>query len=210
VSGQVSSTNMGAVSALQLAQCLERAAESFRPGELAYLALTSKIERPLQDRLAWSLHRQLAPLVIAREWRNTDIAILSRDGDSPVILLEAKAMYSFDVSLPDRARRYLQMMRDDVAKARQLDPHGTADVYALALVTHPHGVPRNLPSVIKYLNLIKRAEHTAGSATRLREMAVDTLAEALPQLGKVRSGSLPGGAAFDVEVSVDYWLVGPA
>lgn len=209
------STDVSAVSAVsagQLAQCLERAAESFAPGELAYLALTSKIERPLQDRLAWSLHTQLPALVVSREWRNTDIAVLSDDGSSPVVLLEAKAMYSFDVGWPDRptAPRYLQLMRDDIAKAHQLDLHGTADVYALALVTHPHGLPRNLPGVIKYLDPVRRAEHAAGSAVRLREMAAATLDAALPQLGTVRTGSLSGGAAFDVEVSVDYWLVGPA
>ena len=96
------STDISAVNAGQLAQCLERAAKTFAPGELAYLALTSKIDRPLQDRLAWSLRTQLPALVVSREWRNTDIAVLSADGRSPMVLLEAKARYSFDVGWPDR------------------------------------------------------------------------------------------------------------
>ena len=51
------------VSSGQVADCLELAAKSFASGELAYLALTSKIERPLQDRLAWCLHTQFPGLV---------------------------------------------------------------------------------------------------------------------------------------------------
>lgn len=47
---------MSWLDAALLVENLEKAAESFAPDELAYLALTSKIERPWQDRLAWSLH----------------------------------------------------------------------------------------------------------------------------------------------------------
>ncbi|UYY81973.1 hypothetical protein OIT41_02535 [Arthrobacter sp. YA7-1] len=43
------------ITAVYLAQVLETAASSFAPGELAYLALTSRVELPLRDRLAWSL-----------------------------------------------------------------------------------------------------------------------------------------------------------
>lgn len=118
-------------------------------------------------------------------------------------------MYSFDVAWEDRASaaRYLQLMRSDMAKAR-LDQGGTADVYALAFVTHPHGRPRNLPGVIKYLDRIDRAARMPRAAD-LRKMAAQTIQRALSSLGHVRSGSLQGGAAFDVEVTIDYWLVGP-
>ena len=94
----MASPGSGAVSGEEVAVWLEAAAASFAPGELAYLALTSKIERPLQDRLAWLLHTRLPDLVVSREWRATDIAILSAGAESPLVLLEAKAMYSFDVA----------------------------------------------------------------------------------------------------------------
>ena len=42
-----------------LLQGLEDAGTSFEPGELAYLALTSKVELPVRDRFAWELHRRL-------------------------------------------------------------------------------------------------------------------------------------------------------
>lgn len=51
----------------ELIEGLRGAAASFDPGELAYLALTSKSEHIIRDRLAWTLstrgHR------VARDWR---------------------------------------------------------------------------------------------------------------------------------------------
>jgi hypothetical protein len=100
-------------------------------------------------------------------------------------------------------------MQRDVAKARALDPYGSADMYALALVTHPHGSPRNLPGVTKYLDRINRALNTA-SPTDLQLMSAATMRQALAPLGPLRSGTLPGGTAFGVEVTIGYWLIGPA
>ncbi|WP_431993677.1 hypothetical protein [Streptomyces albogriseolus] len=75
-------------------------ATSYAPGELAYLALTSKPELTVRDRLAWTLQTRLAGAVVAREWRNTagwiDLAVLDMAGHSPQALLELKAAYTFD------------------------------------------------------------------------------------------------------------------
>jgi len=143
----MASPGSGTVGGEELAEWLEAAAASFAPGELAYLALTSKIERPLQDRLAWLLHTRPPALVVSREWRATDIAILSAGAESPLVLLEAKAMYSFDVPWEHRAGATAdpRLMQQDIAKARALDPHGTADVYALALAAHPTAARRTCP-----------------------------------------------------------------
>ena len=65
-------------------------------------------------------------------------------------------------------------MRHDIAKACALDPHGTADVCALALVTHPHGRPSALPGVIKYLDRINRAL-SAASPEDLQLMSAATM-----------------------------------
>ena len=194
-----------------LVESLENAAESFAPGELAYLALTSKIERPLQDRLAWSLHTQLPDLVVSREWKRTDLAILDAQAAAPLALLEAKAMYTADLAgeQPDSAADYPALMRGDIEKAWRLVPEGYAQVFALALATHPMSTPVNWPNVIKYVSHTRRKLHQFGEAG-VREMAADTMKRRLPGLGPVYSGSLRGGTAFGVEVAVDWWLVGPA
>lgn len=194
-----------------LVENLEKAAESFAPDELAYLALTSKIERPLQDRLAWSLHTQFPGLVVAREWKRADLAILDADASAPLVLLEAKAMYTFDVAgdgVPNTAK-YVNRMRLDIGKAAKLDCGGVADLYALALVTHPIGVPRKLDGVVKYWPDIASSLRQHEPAA-LRQLAAETMARHLPALGSVNSGSLRGGEAFGVEVAVDWWLAGPA
>jgi len=107
------------VTAGELADGLDAAARSFSQGELAYLAPTSKAERPVQDRLAWTLHTRLPGLGVSREWKATDIAVLTADAKSPVALLEIKAMYSFDLAQNQQnAAVYPQLMRSDLAKAQ--------------------------------------------------------------------------------------------
>jgi hypothetical protein len=186
---------------------MEQAATSFAPDELAFLALTVKPERMIQERLANQLRLALPGLTVAPEWRRTDIAVLAPDG-KPLVLLEAKAMYSADVAWPDRANGFLypEYMRRDVVKAHQLD--ASADVYVLALVVHPHGVPESQPDVLKYRGLIRQSLASKGEG-ELRRMAVATMADALSKLGPVQTGSMAGGSAFGVEVSVDWQLAGP-
>lgn len=59
---------------------LTAAAASFDPGELPYLALTSKAEHVVRDRLAWAL--STGGYRVAREWRaRGDLAVLDDDGE---------------------------------------------------------------------------------------------------------------------------------
>lgn len=167
----------------------------------------------MQDRLARTLHTRLPGLVVSREWKATDIAVLTADAKSPVALLEIKVLYSFDLTENQpNAAVYPQLLRSDLAEAQQLDHHGTAGVYALALVTHPDRVPEHLPGVIKYLGRIESALPAFGSA-ELRRLAAATMRQALSPLGPVRNGASAGRNGLrhlGTEVTVDYWLVGPA
>ncbi len=70
----------------------------FKKGELAYLAMTSKIENPLRDRMAFALHSQFGgQYLICREWNKgeksnrTDIAIIDRQTEEIKCLIELKA-----------------------------------------------------------------------------------------------------------------------
>ncbi|GEO93582.1 hypothetical protein [Kocuria flava] len=201
------------ITADDLARALEGAASSFAPGELAYLALTSKVELPLRDRLAWSLYTSRPDLVIAREWhrkgKRIDLALLNR-GATPIALVEAKALYSFDVVTPDRAnvRKYTRMVEADMAKAFKLLDGHSAPVFALVLITHPMGVPPDLGGVIKYRPGIETAL-TRATQGDIRTGAWATLSSALEPMGPAVYGSLMAGKAFGVEVIVDYWIVGP-
>lgn len=202
------------ITAADLARTLKAAASSFAPGELAYLALTSKVELPLRDRLAWGLSTSRPDLVVAREWhrkgKRIDLALLNSEA-TPIALVEVKALYSFDVDTQDRAnvRKYTRMVEADMAKAFKLLDGHSAPVFALVLITHPMGVPPDFGGVIKYRPGIKTAL-TRATQEEIRTGAKETLSSALEPMGPAVYGSLMAGKAFGVEVIVDYWIVGPA
>ena len=79
----------------ELEKALSNVGRDFEEDQLAFLALTSKPELQIRDALAWRLHRALPDLIVSREWRRTDLAVLDRAGN-PLMLLEAKAMATFD------------------------------------------------------------------------------------------------------------------
>ena len=120
-----------------LLQVLEDAGTSFERGELAYLAVTSKVEFPVRDRFAWELHRRLEDrsLLVAREWRRADLAVV-REGDA-LVVIEGTALYAFDVLREPGLHKYRAKVTGDLAKAAALAPH--ADAYALVLCTHVLG-----------------------------------------------------------------------
>ena len=80
----------------ELKQALLNIDKLFGKNELAYLALTSKIENPIRDKIAVYLNNKLyeKDILIAREWKRTDIAAI-KNGVA-VSLIEIKAMYTFD------------------------------------------------------------------------------------------------------------------
>ena len=76
---------------------------------LAYLAITSKPELPVRDRVAWYFHWKHPDLIAAREYyikseknpesrKRVDLALLNEmaEGPSPVVLMEFKAMMTAD------------------------------------------------------------------------------------------------------------------
>lgn len=97
------------------------ATASFALNELAHLALTSKAEGPIRDRLAFALRSQLAGdgLVVAREWRRIDIAVLR--GVHLVAVVELEMMHTFGAFKPgfqngpcndyDKSRRWAFLER---------------------------------------------------------------------------------------------------
>ena len=62
----------------ELKQALLNIDKLFGKNELAYLALTSKIENPIRDKIAVYLNNKLyeKDILIAREWKRTDIAAI--------------------------------------------------------------------------------------------------------------------------------------
>ena len=186
-----------------LLDTLNQLSAKFEPDELAYLALTSKPEFVIRDAIAFQLYRQLNPqgLLVAREWRRSDIAIL--ENDAPVAIVELKSMYTFDTSKAS----YQQAVVADIEKARGVANQET-QVFALLLVTHPSGVvDMKFSNVVKYIDALNKA-YTISTSDALRENAADVLPNWCSE-GVATTGSINGGFAFGVQVYVDFFLYGP-
>ena len=181
----------------------------YEDGELAYLAATTKIELPVRDRLAWRLHKRLGTqgLVVAREWRRADLAILR--GIQVETVIESKALYGFDVHSKPTMQRYMDKIVADLSKAHQLAPD--ADRYALALVTHVEGsVDEHMRGVVKYSAGIAAAVARLGSAGSIRTESRLLLRERLSPLGSLKEVQLDARRVFGLTLRVHGWLIGPA
>ena len=194
---------------------LKHLGEEFKTNELAYLALTSKVEKQVIDRLAFRLHRECGNdhIAIPREFtvpkkiQRVDLAIV--ENKMPRLFLEAKAMQSFNVNLPEEGRGYPAAIRKDKAKLKAYKPpknHPNLDKVVLHLTTHTSSKPaKKWDGVVKYASRIRN----------YRPQSIDELKNKLDQqLPKktfpvCTSGDIRGGCAFSMSVTIHFRLFGP-
>jgi hypothetical protein len=205
-----------------LAEELGRLPSRFTARQFAYLAATRKVEDPVRDALASNLYDRLEPagLRVARELspRRRDLAVLDAAAE-PVLLLEAKALYGYDVCDPDGRNDYLlgptASHRADVAKMATEIRTGVA-CFLLSVITHPLAViPSNLVRVLKYA-LPGRGYRghnawvaTLGSAAAVRETATAQWPKLLVATwGPVIHRGWELGEVYGVPYALDAYLVG--
>ena len=185
--------------------------DDFRPNELAYLALTSKIEFLIRDRLAFRRLRQriaeTSNLAVAREWKRFDLAVVT-DRSEAQLLLEAKAMYSFNL-FTSSINKFVRACSKDQRKLQKHDAKSQTSptLLTLALVTHPHrpeAIPLNWGGVVKYFDDIR---HFPDKSISDVKRAIRQHFQ-LPDFPLFASGEIEGGFAFGTEVSVVYALFG--
>ena len=189
----------------RLAETLLRLGDEFKPNRLAYWSLMTKNEREMCNALAWSLNEQYADdadAQVIREWKRHDIAVLRRH--NPVALIEAKAAMAFNlVETSSRVYPSKDVLRD-IEKLRNAEPKCGA-CFVLPFFTYLYQMPRHeydgaMPYIsgIRKHGIIDKAELAEGFE-RFRKAAGD--------LSVVAKGEIPAGNAFDVDVSVFYWLL---
>ncbi len=202
-------TRRDEVSRQTLEAGLVEVSRAFDPGELAYLALTSKPEGAIRDRLAWALY--LDGRRVAREWRERcDLAVLDDDGE-PLALIEFKATYSHSTSwgwkpaLREISERlgartaFEAMLRADAEKALRLC--GDGEGYLFLAVMHRHD-----PVQAAMRELIAEGNRPIAD----RAAAERDLLSYLSPLGDVGQRiELGAGEAFGIPMAVNDWLCGP-
>ena len=188
-----------------LVNALNQAEKSFDPDELAFLALTSKIEQPFRDRLAYAL---AGPAVesggrIAREYKRGDIAWLI--GQAPKAIVELKACYTRD--LITQPEIYLRYLKSDLQKAAAC---GGPDCgcFAVLLATHPRSsVPPEIFDTIKYARKVNSEIKKYGNPEEVRQLAEVKARSHLHQLGPTHEFCWSLGAYLGIQVDLLGWLV---
>lgn len=190
-----------------LNKSLVAVASDFRENELAYLALTTKIEHPIRDRWAFRLHEMSSgKFIVSREWKRTDLALL--EDTAPRALIELKAMYTFDAALDKNGiSGFTQAMRADELKAAKLANERT-QIYTVLLATHPKSIiPEDLEGVVKYRHGINKALRRYGSAESVLKEAAGAIENKFIGKNVVSLGCFTAGKAFGIETDVLFWSI---
>jgi len=187
---------------------LRKTIDWFGKNELAFLALTTKIELPLRDRWGYALFRKLAgsKYVVSREWKRTDLAII--ENGNPKVLIEIKALYTFDaVSSKGNYVKTIGKLQEDEDKALKL-ANADTKVYTVLFATHPLvAIPIGYKSTVKYIPGINGALSKLGSEDAVAKIARHRIEEEFKGKRIVSKGVLSGGSAFGIGVDVMYWIM---
>jgi hypothetical protein len=175
-------------------------------GELAFLSLSSKIEQNFRDRIAVKLQYSdiCNQLIIAREYKRCDLAILDINL-SPILILEFKACYSFDLVMEKKINEYKLEIEKDFSKSAEKFP-GTP-MYSILFITHSKNlIPRNLYGVVKYHSQInKNLKLYDNNESRLNDEGKSNFRNTFPQIeyGNIIQNDI----AFDISVDLVYGLI---
>jgi hypothetical protein len=133
--------------------------DKFEKNELAYLALTSKIENVLRDKIAFEFHQRVGnEKLVCREWSNNgkvkqkaDIAILNREA-KPEFIIEFKAHSSIK-----GIGEWAKNLKKDYQKNNILHPE--SEVVFVLFANHIFELPDDsvYKNSIKYYQSIKKS-----------------------------------------------------
>lgn len=221
------------LTATSLDSCLQTAGRSFEEGELAYLALTSQIEHPVRDRVAYAMHRRLegTRLDVGREWtglftmgkngepakRSVDLAVVEKPiRRSPQIpqphgVVEFKAFYAHDAHKPHQFKHIDRQVRDDVEKSSAWWS-SMGEVFAVVLLPElrvvnkrhvPHQIMRKIEDKVVRYDLLRDLGMVPDGKP------VQEVSSRLALLGPVSHGVIDAGTESGVHVTVPYVILGP-
>jgi hypothetical protein len=189
--------------------------QCFQPNELAYLAVTSKVENPLRDQIAFALHARFNDqYLVHREWKDpnnkkADIAITDTD-NKVQCLIECKAH-----SAPTYEKGYSQLALRDLQKMYNSSDEST-ELYFLFFLNHVHSAQPILDRfqyAIKYWKLLNNALQKFDFTADMTEHIAGHWSQHMKDIGlnaqKSRSFRIKGGAYYNMKVYVHAHLYGP-
>jgi hypothetical protein len=197
----------------EIAKATKDALSAMPKDELAYLALTTKSEGPMRDRIAFHLHKKHedSKFWVAREWsKRIDLAFVKREDLTPICLVELKAIYVVDALLKKKDGRpwFVGPVEKDLDKLKKTD---APNKFGLILATHVHkDVPENLKGIVKEYEINRVFEKYKGDSQIILEKAVAKIREIYGER-IVCEGDVAAGRTFKLlDVTLYYWLIRPA
>jgi hypothetical protein len=183
--------------------------DEFAKDELAYLAVTSKIENPLRDKIAFALHKSLnQDYLICREWQRvkgnrTDLAIIEGKENEPKLLIEFKAR-----SVPGYSSTYTDHLLSDLKKMAKVADDSTA-LYCIFFNTCiEKRIDSKFIKAVKYLN---RINNRINEEKTIQEMIDEYWVEYLKGLpkNKYKKIEIQAGDYYKTPVSIITYIYGP-
>jgi hypothetical protein len=179
------------------------------PNDLAYLAVTGKIELPIRDALGAWITKQFPELTAAREYKRRDLVLL-RDG-APLAVIEGKLWISFEANFPHKLHHpnfkegLVAASASDIAKMRELRRETGCEMFtstALFAADIRNIDRRHLPAV-KYPHWHSRGLANDAGLESTHEMGVQLYRDAMSRFGTSASVRLFEGRVFDMTVLAD-------
>lgn len=189
----------------------------FQDNELAYLALTSKIELPLRDRIAFELHKKYSDThLICREWKSKenkssnriDIAIVDKRNLKPLCLIELKAQ-----SVVRYEKEYTTHLINDLIKIRNLSKDDNVELYYIYFnnsINCENEFEEKFHNSIKYIssinNSIKGKNCFADNCISIWDKH---LSNANLRKDKSMHLSIDAGKYYNRNISIETFIFGP-
>jgi hypothetical protein len=187
-------------------------ANYYNSNEVAYLALTAKVEATLRNKLAYRLQQRMideqTTLQVARDWQDTDIAIITSNGQAEA-LIYLKSGYIPDETDANESMIgfYPKKVLDAAQKANQIGFDHTK-TYAVLFYTHQNkSVAEVYRKTVKHDNAFLRAfkKHTAEEMLSSAKKNITTFFEN-KNLKPIHI-TIEAGTCWDVKVEIHTWLV---
>lgn len=195
---------------------------SFNENELAYLAITSKIENPLRDKIAYKLHEQLNDKIICREWKDAsnpenknryDLAILDKNEKHVECLVEFKAhslqrqetgyiLYELNKDL-NRLEKFRQTEIEKYFVLFQNLPHSKFDVDFSSAIKYFQEMNNYFEKNNMTVELIRNNYHSWWENSIIGNK-LNPLDE-----NKVEKFTIETGSCYGVKIDIEGFIYGP-
>jgi len=169
----------------------------------AWVAVTGKPELFVRDHLGADLSAHNPDLIVSREWNKHDLVLLDQDVN-PLVVIEGKALYDFDLLDRSITRRYQKSLAIDRQKLMDRDAPQSFMTLLMTSIRNP--IPESLRRVTKYSSGINKGLKKYGA-----DLMPNAVTEARHFLGEfgdiVHETELVSGTAVGCEVHIWLWLI---